>query len=536
MIFRALRAFKLVGKWDELRKTMYFLWTTKDDIINFAVLVALFIFIFAVIGMELFAGEIKFNAEDEKDLLHGESPRVINFDSFGYALLSAFTLQIGDNWSIYYVVYMRWKPVEATFYFLFAVIVLNIILMGLFLGIILQNFFSDDQKQEITEEDKRNREFHERQKKLTKKSSAYRSRIRTLLAALKFFKIILSDMRKEAQVDEDEMSKKPFGISLSIFPSTSTIRCWIFKVVKHYAFDLTMCVVTAINSVALTFYTPLTDPNGSTYKRAHIVDIVTTVFFCIEVAMKAVAYGALFNGPYSYLRNPLNVLDFVASIMSVITLSWSSTTSSAAKVFLLFRILRALRFTVIYRDFRLRLMALLKGLPKIIQMLLMVLLFIVVFGVVGVQYFQGMFYYCDRTQMEEAEVEVITAFDCMDLGGEWRARNIGFDNILSAGMTLFEIFSGKSWCNTITFLSDLVGIDYEPVRDISFRNVWFGVIYSIILIIFVRAVLTGVISNTFFVYNSRLQGLHELTNMQRRWVSLSKIIFKASPIKTVSNF
>ena len=122
----------------------------------------------------------------------------------------------------------------------------------------------------------------------------------------------------------------------------------------------------------------------------------------------------------------------------------------------------------------------------------------------------------------------------MNMGREWKNRDISFDNIFMGCMTLFELFSSKSWCSMVSYSPDVYDYDYEPRRDVYPHNVWFVVIYMVVGFLLTRAMLTGVISNTFYFHNEELQGLHQLSSAQRRWVSLSKLIFKASPVKNVS--
>jgi len=48
---------------------------------------------------------------------------------------------------------------------------------------------------------------------------------------------------------------------------------------------------------------PLNDP-ASDYSRAiHYIDIGTTAVFVVEIFMKIIAYGLIFNGKFSYLRS-----------------------------------------------------------------------------------------------------------------------------------------------------------------------------------------------------------------------------------------
>ena len=57
------------------------------DIQNFSILLYLFMFVYILIGMELYSNQIKYNAEGLIDLQNGTSPR-LNFDNF----LNAFVL------------------------------------------------------------------------------------------------------------------------------------------------------------------------------------------------------------------------------------------------------------------------------------------------------------------------------------------------------------------------------------------------------------------------------------------------------------
>ena len=155
--FRTMRALKLIGKWEALTMTIDFLWDNISDILNFAALMLIFIFLFAIIGLTLFANHIKLDNEGNIDLINGESMRV-SFDNVGYAFLAAFTLQIGDNWTSFFYQYTRFNS-SAFVFFPFAIFILNIVIMNLFVAIMLEKFFSDNQKDAIIEEVKRDKEY-----------------------------------------------------------------------------------------------------------------------------------------------------------------------------------------------------------------------------------------------------------------------------------------------------------------------------------------------------------------------------------------
>ncbi len=71
---------------------------TVSTIGNYIVLLSLFIYIYALLGMQQFAGKLKFNEDGEHDLKNGTSPRA-NFDTLLWSSVTIFQILIGDNWN-----------------------------------------------------------------------------------------------------------------------------------------------------------------------------------------------------------------------------------------------------------------------------------------------------------------------------------------------------------------------------------------------------------------------------------------------------
>jgi hypothetical protein len=68
-----------------------------------------------------------------------------------------------------------------------------------------------------------------------------------------------------------------------------------------------------------------------------------TSIFCLEGALKIFAFGFLFNGKESYLRDTWNIVDFLIIIISVLSSSIPTVDLNILKILRLFRILRPLR-------------------------------------------------------------------------------------------------------------------------------------------------------------------------------------------------
>ena len=79
--FRAIRLFKIFkyfqsGDLKILIGSITFTLTTIGD---YVILLLLFMYVFALLGMSFFAGSVKFNEDDKLDLVNGVPPRA-NFD------------------------------------------------------------------------------------------------------------------------------------------------------------------------------------------------------------------------------------------------------------------------------------------------------------------------------------------------------------------------------------------------------------------------------------------------------------------------
>ena len=157
---------------DILKKTVMSL----KDISNFSLLLMLFMYIFALLGMELFANGALVDEED--NLIAGEQnirefyasgkyytfPRD-NFNNVGYALTTIFIVIIGEdwNWTMY-----QWARAYgygssisyyiAVLFFLILMILGNIVLFSLFTAVLLKNFEGgdDDESEDEDEEDEAN--------------------------------------------------------------------------------------------------------------------------------------------------------------------------------------------------------------------------------------------------------------------------------------------------------------------------------------------------------------------------------------------
>ncbi|EJK73608.1 hypothetical protein THAOC_04757, partial [Thalassiosira oceanica] len=112
---------------------------------SFAVLLSLLIFVFALMGMQLFANRLRFDGVsglpvDISDPRYADAdvPRS-NFDDFMWSLVTVFQVLSGENWNT--VLYDCWKTSKAAPVYFVSLVVLGIFCaLNLFLALLLKQF------------------------------------------------------------------------------------------------------------------------------------------------------------------------------------------------------------------------------------------------------------------------------------------------------------------------------------------------------------------------------------------------------------
>lgn len=153
---RLLRVFKLARSWVSFRILLEKMIITIKDISNFTVLMLIFMFIFTLLGMELYGHKIKYNNEDKERPInegeHGVSPR-LSFDDFFTGFVTIFIIFIGEDWNSVMYDHVRVQGELHVIFFIFLFVIGNIILLNLFLAILLKNFEEPPSKEEVEEEE-----------------------------------------------------------------------------------------------------------------------------------------------------------------------------------------------------------------------------------------------------------------------------------------------------------------------------------------------------------------------------------------------
>jgi hypothetical protein len=144
----------------------------------------------------------------------------------------------------------------------------------------------------------------------------------------------------------------------------------------------------------LTLDNPLTDPNSTFSNNLNIADAVLTSFFTLELILKTIVMGFIINGDESYLRNPWNIMDFLIVCISITSLSITSLNLGIIKILRISRILRPLRMISRNQGLKITVTFLLNSAPEIGNVMVLCLLFLILFAILGTNFYKGTFFYC----------------------------------------------------------------------------------------------------------------------------------------------
>ena len=100
--------------------------------------------------------------------------------------------------------------------------------------------------------------------------------------------------------------KQMEGVSLLMFPVDNCFRRTLYRIINNKVFETLILIVITISTVQLALDNPLNDPNSTMMKVNSIVDNCTTAVFTMEIAIKIVVFGFLFNGEQSFMHSYSN--------------------------------------------------------------------------------------------------------------------------------------------------------------------------------------------------------------------------------------
>lgn len=259
------------------------------------------------------------------------------------------------------------------------------------------------------------------------------------IASLKKLEVLKSQQPKSKEIILD-------GKSLMLLSPDSKFRLFCTKIVGHQYFDSFILFLIGFSTILLTLENPLDNPDG---QKAHVlahIDIVVSAIFTIELLIKVIVYGFIINGPQSYMLNAWNIMDFIIVCFSLISIIFSGVDLGIIKVLRMLRVLRPLRMISRNPGLRIAVQSLINAIPDIGNVLVVSLLFLLLFAILGTNFYKGTFFSCHTENVPEELIDLIVdKFDCLDFGGEWVNVDQNFDNVMNSMITLFNVMTTEGW-------------------------------------------------------------------------------------------
>ncbi|CAM9558144.1 unnamed protein product [Chrysoparadoxa australica] len=153
--FRLFRVFKLAQQWKSMRQLLLALGKTLYDVANFGLLLVLFMYIGALVGLQFFANRLHFDENGygigigEEGWADAEVPRS-TFDSLELGITSIFQILSGENWNTLMYDTRRAVGWVSSLFYLILITLGMFVIINLFLAIVLSNLTSrDDEPPEL---------------------------------------------------------------------------------------------------------------------------------------------------------------------------------------------------------------------------------------------------------------------------------------------------------------------------------------------------------------------------------------------------
>ncbi|KAH9495026.1 Sodium channel protein type 2 subunit alpha [Bulinus truncatus] len=223
------------------------------------------------------------------------------------------------------------------------------------------------------------------------------------------------------------------------------VRCFMYRVAEHKYFDTFIIAMILLSSCALAAEDAYLPEKPLLKEILEYMDKIFTVIFISEMIIKWFAFGLK-----TYFTDAWCWLDFSIVMLSIFMLAAEYLDTGGGKMGFMrsirtLRALRPLRAVSRWEGMRVVVNALFKAIPSICNVLLVCLVFWLIFGIMGVQLFNGKFHacICDGKKCQADVVPNRTV--CESMGLNWTNAAINFDNVISAYLALFQVATYKGW-------------------------------------------------------------------------------------------
>uniref|UniRef100_A0A8C9V6A4 Voltage-dependent calcium channel type A subunit alpha-1 n=1 Tax=Scleropages formosus TaxID=113540 RepID=A0A8C9V6A4_SCLFO len=420
-VLRVLRPLKTIKRLPKLKAVFDCVVTSLKNVFNILIVYKLFMFIFAVIAVQLFKGKFFYCTDgskdtqkecqgyyidyekDKKEVKKREWKRhEFHYDSIVWALLTLFTVSTGEGWPqvLQHSVDVteedrgpsRGNRMEMSIFYVVYFVVFPFFFVNIFVALIIITF--QEQGDKMMEE--------------------------------------CSLEKNERACIDFAISAKPLTRYMPQNRQTFQYRLWHFVVSP--SFEYTVLAMIALNTVVLMMkYHSAPAAYDTVLKH---LNTAFTVLFSLECILKIMAFGFV-----NYFRDTWNIFDFITVLGSITEIiSVNTINMSFLKLFRAARLIKLLRQGYTIRILLWTFVQSFKALPYVC--LLIAMLFFI-YAIIGMQVFGNI------KLKDESHIN----------------QHNNFKSFFSALMLLFRSATGESWQEIM--LSCLGGQECEPDPSIA---------------------------------------------------------------------
>ena len=428
-MLRVARVLRLMKAWKGLYKIVSTIIKALPQLSNVMILLILISTIFALLGMQLFGGmfteELGYGPSEE-----GLTPLTrFHFDYFVPAMLTVFIVMTGDAWYIPMLDGVSVLGPPAAIFYVVVMLIGTYLMMNLLVAVLLQ-LFSEK------EADAQAPGSAAKDSTATDDGDSNPSHPKEVDASG-------TSMGADVQVMREQDN------SLGCFPPDNEFRREARDLIESAVVDQLLLAVVFLSSLALVLDTPRIDPGSAFGISLRIFNYLFTIAFLFEVVGKSIAYG-FWSTPKAYLRTSWNVLDFVLLLISLgAILSEIFPQLAFLRPLRALRVLRPLRILSRSKGMMLVLSSLFDAMPAVGNVFGVLIALQVVFAILGMQLFSGMFQAC-------TDPNIMNPMDCREK-----------PDVVGRALTSVRSSTPMAWNESSILLAPSITMDELLLRDLE---------------------------------------------------------------------
>uniref|UniRef100_A0A8C0I969 Voltage-dependent L-type calcium channel subunit alpha n=1 Tax=Bubo bubo TaxID=30461 RepID=A0A8C0I969_BUBBB len=444
--FRVLRPLRLVSGVPSLQVVLNSIIKAMVPLLHIALLVLFMIIIYAIVGQELFKGKMhktcyylgtekpapctssghgrhcSINGTECRSGWPGPNDGITHFDNFGFAMLTVYQCITMEGWTevLYWVndaIGNEWPWI----YFVSLILLGSFFVLNLVLGVLSGEFTKEREKAKSRGTFQKLREKQQLEEDL-----------KGYMDWITHAEVMDSDRARgegTSSAWSKTLSMRVGFLALTILASRQWRR-WnrMFRrkcrdVVKSKFFYWLVILLVALNTLSIASEHHL-QPEWLTRVQDN-ANRVLLALFVAEMLLKMYALGL--RQYFMSLFNRFDCFVVCAGILETILVELGTLSPLGISVLRCIRLLRIFKITRYWTSLSNLVASLLNSVRSIASLLLLLFLFIIVFALLGMQLFGGMF------DFEDMEV-----------------RRSTFDNFPQALISVFQILTGEDW-NSIMY-------------------------------------------------------------------------------------